>query len=109
MACPSFEELMRADKPQVAEHAAHCEECRALLEAAAEVEATLESAFRGISAPPGLAARVRRQVSREKPLRRPSWTPEVLDFIGWAAVLALIAVLIPRYLPAIQAMLARLG
>lgn len=108
MACPSFEDLS-AGGESVLRHAAECEDCRALLEALAGVDTTLESAFAGISAPPGMAARARALAARETPLRRPSVLPEVLDFIGWAAVLTLAAVLIPRFLPQIQAMLASLG
>jgi hypothetical protein len=105
MACPRFEDLLRGGR----DHAARCQECRALLEAFGEVDATLDAAFRGISAPPGLVARARAQAARETPLRRPSPLPEVLDFIGWAAVLTLAAVLLPRFLPVVQAVLASLG
>jgi hypothetical protein len=108
MACPPIEELFEGGD-SAASHAARCEECRALLEALADVDATLETAFAGISAPCGLAARSLAQAARETPLRRPSWLPEVLDFIGWAAVLTLAAVLIPRYVPAIHILLARSG
>ena len=96
MACPDFEDLLR----EGGEHAAHCEHCRALLEAAADVDATLEGAFAGVSAPPELAASVRRLGTA----REPSVVPEVLDLIGWAAVLALAAVLLPRFLPVIEAL-----
>ena len=108
MACPRFEDLLNGGE-SVVNHAAHCDECRALLDALAEVDATLETAFAGVSAPPRMAARARALALSETPLRRPTILPEVLDFIGWAAVLALVAVLIPRCLPAIQMMLVRLG
>jgi hypothetical protein len=103
MACPEFEELLRQGEQG---HAAHCEECRALLEALADVDATFEAAFAGVAAPPGLEAAVRARVAR---LRGPSLVPEVLDFIGWAAVLALAAILFPRVLPFITALLAQLS
>jgi hypothetical protein len=106
MACPQFDELLSGG---AADHAAHCEECRALLEALAEVDATFDASFAGIAAPPGLAVRALVLASHTAPLRRPSALPEVLDFIGWAAVLVLAAVLIPRFLPEIQALLANLG
>ena len=96
MACPAFEELLR-DGPDG--HAAHCEECRALLEAWAEVEARLEAGLAGVAAPSSLASTVRALAVRELPLRRPSLIPEILDFLGWAAVLAVAAILIPHYLP----------
>ena len=106
MACPEFEDLVRGG---AGGHAARCEDCRALLEALADVDATFEAAFAGVSAPPGLAAVVRARVARELPLRRPSPLPEILDFIGWAAVLALAVVLLPRFLPLIDVALAGLG
>ena len=105
MACPEFEDLLRDG----GDHAAHCEECRALLEALADVDATLDGALAGISAPPSLAAAVRARRTHEFPVRRPSVLPEVLDFIGWAAVLALAAVLVPRFLPILDAALARIS
>jgi hypothetical protein len=106
MACPDFEELVSG---RAGDHAAHCEECRALLDALADVDATFEAAFAGISAPPSLAAEVRARVAREFPLRRPSLLPEVLDFIGWAAVFALAAILLPRFLPVLNAAIASLS
>jgi|SRR5580658_5013947 hypothetical protein len=109
MACPRFEDLLRGGSGNAANHAAHCEGCRALLEALDDVDAALDAAFVGIAAPPGLAARAGAQAARETRLRRPSLLPEVLDFIGWAAVLTLAAVLLPRFLPVVQAALARLG
>jgi hypothetical protein len=48
-------------------------------------------------------------VAREARLRAPSLVPEILDFIGWAAVLALAAILFPRVLPFLAAMLAQLS
>ena len=106
MACPELEDLVREGRGG---HAAQCEECRALLDALADVDATLEAAFAGISAPPGMAASVRARAARELHVRRPSPLPEILDLIGWAAVLALAAVLLPRFLPLIDAALAGRG
>lgn len=106
MACPEFEDLVSG---AAGDHAAHCEDCRALLDALADVDATFEAAFAGIAAPPSLAAAVRLRVERELPLRRPSLVPEVLDFIGWAAVLVLAAVLLPRFLPLIHDAIASLS
>jgi hypothetical protein len=106
MACPDFEELLRQGGQG---HAQHCEECRALLEALLDVDATLEAAFAGVAAPPGFEAAVRARVAREARFRAPSLVPEILDFIGWAAVLALAAILFPRVLPFITATLAQLS
>ena len=106
MACPEFEDLVREG---AGGHAAHCERCRALLDALADVDGAFEAAFAGVSAPPGMAAAVRARVAWEVPVRRPSPLPEILDFIGWAAVLALAVVLLPRFLPLIDAALAGRG
>ena len=106
MACPQFENLVREG---AGGHAARCEECRALLDALADVDAALEAAFADVSAPPGMAAAVRARVAGELTLWRPSPLPEILDFIGWAAVLALAVVLLPRFLPLIDAALAGRG
>jgi len=106
MACPDFEDLAQG---RAGDHAARCEDCRALLEALADVDATLDAAFAGVAAPPSLAASVRMRVARESQARRPSVLPEVLDFIGWAAVLALAAVLLPRFLPLIHDAIASLS
>jgi hypothetical protein len=102
MNCPEWEDLLREGPGG---HAAQCEECRALLDALTDVDATLEAAFAGISAPPSLAAAVRARVAREVPARQLSLVPEVLDFIGWAAVLAMAAILAPRFWPLISAAL----
>jgi hypothetical protein len=106
MACPDFEDLVSGG---AGDHAAHCEECCALLDAWAHVDTTLDAAFAGVSAPPSLAALVRACVRREVSVRRPSVVPEVLDFIGWAAVFALAAVLLPRFLPLLDAAIASLS
>lgn len=98
MACPEFETLVREGRSG---HAARCERCAALLDALAEVDSTLEAAFGSISAPPGLAAAARFRIAAEQALRKPSLIPEILDFIGWAAILALVAVIAQRYLPLI--------
>ena len=102
MACPEFEELVREGADG---HAAHCDECRALLEALADVDAAFEAAFAGVSAPPGLAAAARARAAGAVRFRRPSMLPEVLDFIGWAAVLALAAIWLPHLLLRLGAML----
>jgi hypothetical protein len=95
MACPEFEDLLRDG---AGGHAAHCERCRALLDAFAHVDSTFEAAFGNISAPRTLAASVRARIAHEVPLRPPSLIPEILDFIGWAAVLALAVLLLPRFI-----------
>jgi hypothetical protein len=106
MACPDFEELVRQGPGG---HAAQCEDCAALLEALAEVDSRLTAAYAGISAPPSLAASVRMRIAGQTEWRGPSLVPEILDFVGWAGVLALFAALAPRLLSMIEAALAELS
>jgi hypothetical protein len=107
MACPDFEDLLREGPGG---HASGCGECRALLEAAAEVDRTLELAFQDVSAPGRVSAAAYARIERLSRIPRPSLVPEILDFMGWAAVFAAAAVLIPRYLPeVIQALATRVG
>lgn len=106
MACPEFEDLL---KESGRSHAESCEACRSLLHGLALVDATFETAFSGISAPPGLEAAVRARIARELQERKPSLLPEFLDLIGWAAVLAVAAILGPRFLPLLDSVLSGFG
>lgn len=98
MSCPEFETLVREGRSG---HASQCDRCAALLDAVADVDAGLEAAYAGISAPPGLAAAARLRIVELEAIRKPSPVPEILDFIGWAAILVLVAVIAQRYLPLI--------
>jgi len=59
------------------------------------IDEELDRALGGLSAPPGFAAAVRQRVaaSRVSPL------PEILDSIGWAAILAIVFALLLWLLP----------
>ena len=106
MACPRFEDLLTESN---AVHIAHCQKCRALMDALARVDATFEAAFGHISAPPGLAEAVQARIARLHPERRFTPVPEVLDLIGWAAVLAIAALVGPHFAALIQSILQDLG
>ena len=94
MACPDFEDLLNGKNGY---HALNCKDCRALLAAFAEIDSVFETAFAGISAPAGMVAAVRGHLDPADLERRPSPVPEFLDLIGWAAVLAVAAILLPRF------------
>ena len=106
MACPDFEELLNGKRP---EHARNCGRCQALLEAHAEVDSVFKSAFDGIYAPPGAAAAVRAGIYPSALQWVPSPVPEFLDLIGWAAVLAVAAMVTPRFISLLRPFLAGLG
>jgi len=62
------------------------------------IDQELDAALAGLSAPPGFAAAVRRRVaaSRVSPL------PEILDSIGWAAVLTIVSLLLLWFAPMLR-------
>jgi hypothetical protein len=106
MACPELEDLLDGKS---GDHALHCENCRALLDAFAEIDTTFESAFAGISAPAGMAAAVHARISQIRPQPRISPVPEILDLIGWAAVLAMAAIVLPQFASFLSSILPGLG
>jgi predicted anti-sigma-YlaC factor YlaD len=95
VACPEFEDLLSG---RCEEHLLHCERCRALLEAHAEVDHVFEKAFKGITAPESIVSTVLARIrpGAKKIPKRPSPVPEFLDLIGWAAVLASVAIVLPQ-------------
>ena len=63
------------------------------------VDAVLSAAFGDVQAPPEVAESARARIARERRLARPSPLPEILDFLGLAATLTAIALLLPKFLP----------
>ena len=59
------------------------------------IDEELDRALAGVTAPPGFAAAVRRRVAKS----RVSPLPEILDSIGWAAVLAIVFLLLLWLVP----------
>ena len=106
MACPDFEDLLNG---KGGDHAPNCRECQALLEAFAEVDSVFKSAFDGISAPAGVTEAVYARIYAAALTRRPSPVPEFLDLIGWAAVLAAVAILLPRFTSFVSSIFTGLG
>jgi hypothetical protein len=95
MACAEFEdrlvdyaELASEERAPVDCHLAACAGCQAFLEALAALDEALFPKFRESAVSPAFRRSVLDRARREDLLRRPSYLPEVLDFVGWAAVLA---------------------
>jgi hypothetical protein len=106
MACPKLEDLLSG---KGGNHALDCKECKALLDAFGEVDSIFESAFARISAPAGLATAVHARISPIGFKSRLSPVPEFLDLIGWAAVLAITAMVLPRFISVLSSMWMLLG
>ncbi len=101
--CPELEELLKEGSGG---HAAHCRGCRELLDALAHVDATLHAAFGNLRATPELESAISARISRMLSERRPSIVPEVLDLIGWAAVIAAVAIAAPFFASLLSEILA---
>jgi len=106
MPCPTLEDLLSGKSGN---HAVHCRDCKALLDAYAEVDSVFESAFSGISSPAGLSAAVYAGIFPIGFKLRPSPVPEFLDLIGWTAVLAIAAIVLPRFILPLSSIWAVFG
>jgi len=110
MACAEFEDRLidYADiegeaRACVDTHLAECAGCRQFLEALRFVDTELSVRFSGIEASAAFTAVVRRRVEREASARRLSFVPEILDFVGWGAIVALLGLMAWWVLPLIPA------
>src|SRR5437870_2807123 len=102
MACVEFEDLLLdyselsdAERVRADGHVAGCAACREFLEVLQAVDTNLTAQYshRGLDASfdHALKQRIRQEKQRirqEIPAPRPSLVPELLDFIGWAGILA---------------------
>ena len=81
MTCTEIEDLiLNCSEPElVAAHARGCENCREYREAARSLDRALESTRK---APARLSGAVLAAIAP-----KPSYLPELLDFIGWAAMI----------------------
>jgi len=100
MACAEFEErlleyaeLANGERARVDAHAALCASCREFLEALRTVDSQLTAQLASLEVTPAFAPAVRRRVRRESAVARPSLVPELLDFVGWGAIVALLVLL----------------
>jgi len=100
MACAEFEErlleyaeLANGERARVDAHAAHCSTCREFLEALRTVDSQLTAQLAGIEVTPAFAPAVRRRVRYEGSAAPPSAVPELLDFVGWGAIVALLGLI----------------
>jgi len=100
MVCAEFEErlleyaeLPNGERERVDAHAAQCSSCREFLEALRSVDSQLTAQLAGLEVTPAFARLVRRRVRHEGSAARPSLVPELLDFVGWGAIVTLLGLL----------------
>ena|SRR5437762_5658426 len=82
-------ELARLDT-----HVAGCSGCRELLQALRAVDAELTAEFAGRRVSLDFKNAVRQRVRRQAATPGPSRIPELLDSLGWAAIVALIGLIV---------------
>jgi predicted anti-sigma-YlaC factor YlaD len=83
-----------ADERQAADaHLAGCADCREYLETMAHLETGLVELYSGTKVSPAFRSEVRACLNAGIGLEQPSVLPEVLDFIGWAGIIAAIVCL----------------
>jgi hypothetical protein len=100
MACAEFEDRLieytgieGEARACVDVHLAECAGCRQFLEALHVVDTELTARFSGCEVSTAFAAAVRQRVEREASARRLSFVPEILDFVGWGAIVALLGLM----------------
>jgi anti-sigma factor RsiW len=100
MPCAAFEDLLEryddlgdTDRHRADLHLAACPDCREYLETLAMLDRELTGLYREIQPPPVFALRKPVQQSTVLQFRPPNAWPEVLDFCGWAAVVAIVSLL----------------
>src|SRR5713226_9517082 len=103
MPCAEFEDrlldydnLRDHERLPVEAHLERCQECRAFLEAVHSVDTALKEALGNLRVSPSFQPAALDRACREAPLRKPSFVPEILDFVGWAAVVAIVIDLLYR-------------
>ncbi len=86
MPCPEFEERL-LDYPdlelEAERHAAGCPSCAAFVQTLAEADAAIGAHLAGVRPSAAFRARI---MLRTEPY--PTAVPELLDFLGWAGLLA---------------------
>ncbi|MBI3695446.1 MAG: hypothetical protein HY238_11495 [Acidobacteria bacterium] len=106
MPCDRFEsllvdygELRPEERREADAHLAVCAECRAFLNSLADLDGSLSAAYTGARVSPEFRDSVMRRTSREAVIARPSFVPEILDFLGWMAVVAIVAYVLNQVNP----------
>lgn len=100
MACPEFEDLLldyadlsAAERVRADGHVAGCTACREFLATLQAVDTSLTAQYSHRSLDATFDQVLKRRIRLETPAPRPSLIPELLDFIGWAGILVLVALI----------------
>ncbi len=96
MGCPKFEDLVEGHKG-VEAHLSICPECRAWREALAEVDTALTAGLSDFCVPPHFKARI------TAGLRPVPIAPALLDLAGAMGAVAVLLILIFRFVPDLEA------
>ncbi len=97
-----YENLREEERRAVEAHLRGCEDCCTFLDALSSVDAALARGLGELEVSPGFRRAALDRAWREVPLRKPSFVPEILDFVGWAAVVAIVVDLLYRVKPLLE-------
>jgi predicted anti-sigma-YlaC factor YlaD len=89
-----YPELDISAQARIRAHASQCSDCRELLDASMELDRQLSAA---VAAPKSLQRKMLAKLER-----RPSYLPELFDFVGWAAMITVAVGLIREFLATSQ-------
>ena len=102
MPCAQFEDLLldygelpAIEREMVDAHLAGCADCREYLETAAQLDTRLAELYAGAQVSPAFHQAMLARAAAEVVPAKPSMLPEVLDFIGWAGIIAAVVCLAP--------------
>ncbi len=106
MACREFEERLLVydelgldERQGIGGHLVQCEDCQSFLSALSDVDTSLQAAFAHSTVSADFSKSVARKLLGQPARRRPSLIPEMLDAIGWAAVIAILLWLTAFFVP----------
>lgn len=94
-----YDELGSDERETIGTHVAQCTDCRDFLSAVAEVDNALQAAFAESTVSADFSKQVAQKLLDQATLQGPSWIPEMLDAIGWAAVIAILLWLTAFFVP----------
>jgi hypothetical protein len=94
-----YSELATGERQAADAHLADCADCREYLETMGRLETGLVELYSGAHVSPAFRSEVLSSLNAGIGLEQPSVLPEVLDFIGWAGIIAAFVCLAPNFQP----------
>ena len=94
-----YDELDADQRESVSAHLIQCQDCQSFLSALSAVDTALHAAFAHTAVSADFSNSVTQKLLSQTARYRPSLIPEMLDAIGWAAVIAILLWLTAFFVP----------